>query len=316
VDPATANANVRKATDRTAGFVTMKTSIVLLKNADHAGGSNRYLPINGTRMTTGGSPTYMNDTNASGAIEVYYDGTVDSLAGTDSFTDLFGTYDYTSPSGTSALAVKGVTDITQADIAVIRIGTRGGSQSAGIPLSYDGVLTPEELNFSTDTSLTTSLGYKQKVLDAFRVRDGYKKSDGTPVAATNPTLKIVLVVGVSRPPIVRGFVQGLVSLDELSGVPGSYPSMSDEANIRQTGLTYPPGGGVDALLMEFGTVDRAVLDFVFNTNVPTGVTYGAARLPMEIPSTDAEVKAQYEDLPDDTWSPTYRQGAGSALPAN
>jgi hypothetical protein len=92
--------------------------------------------------------------------------------------------------------------------------------------------------------------------------------------------------------------------------------VSNEANIRQAGVTYPVGGGVDALLMDFGSYDRAVLDFLFNKNVPTGVTYGSARLPMEMPSTDSEVAAQFEDVPDDTWSPTYRQGDGIALPAN
>jgi hypothetical protein len=33
---------------------------------------------------------------------------------------------------------------------------------------------------------------------------------------------------------------------------------------------------------------------------------------MEIPSSDREVAEQYEDMPADTWSPTYALGAGLA----
>jgi hypothetical protein len=32
---------------------------------------------------------------------------------------------------------------------------------------------------------------------------------------------------------------------------------------------------------------------------------------MEIPSLDSEVNAQYEDMPADTWAPTYALGAGT-----
>ena len=65
--------------------------------------------------------------------------------------------------------------------------------------------------------------------------------------------------------------------------------------------------------VEFGALDRAVLDVLFNLDIPTtptGYVYGQARLPMEIPSSDADVDLQYEDLPADTWNPTYALGAG------
>jgi hypothetical protein len=174
------------------------------------------------------------------------------------------------------------------------------------------VLTPAQLVNQIDTSLPAAAASKKKILDAFRARDGYVNAAGTPVAATNPTLKIVLVQLTTRPGIIRPFVVGLVSLNELSGQPGSYPSVSDEANINQT-ATFT---GVDAVLAEFGAYDRALLDFVFNKNVPTGFTYGMARLPHEIPSSDAAVRAQFEDLANDSWQPTYIVGAGSNLPAN
>ena len=59
-------------------------------------------------------------------------------------------------------------------------------------------------------------------------------------------------------------------------------------------------------------IDRAVLDVLFNVNLPEGKTYLTARLPMEIPSSDAAVEAQFEDVPADTVNPTYRLGAGMA----
>jgi hypothetical protein len=103
-----------------------------------------------------------------------------------------------------------------------------------------------------------------------------------------------------------------VSLNETAGVAGSYPSVSDEANINQTTTLT----GVDAFLADFGAWDRAVLDFVFNKNAPTGFTYGSARLPVEIPASDAAVRAQFEDVPNDSMFPTYSHGNGSNLPAN
>jgi beta-glucosidase len=316
---------VRSVENRREGFEAQKRAIVLLKNREHSSTSAsapRYLPVNGTRFTdqnANGTPDigeYACDTDGDGQVEVYYDGVVDSIVADptkpDDVNDFLGDYDYTFAGvpGTS-IPVVAVPDIAQADIAIIRIATRGGAQTAGIPLSYDGTLTPEELGYGTDGTLASAAASKKKVLDAFRVRDGYTDSTGTVVPAQKTTLKIVLVQAMGRPGIVRPFIQGLVSLDEKLGEAGSYPTVSDESNVRADGL-----GGVDAFLVDFGAFDRAVLDFVFNANVPAGVTYGAARLPIEIPSTDAEVKAQFEDLPNDTRYPTYQFGAGSALPTN
>jgi beta-glucosidase len=311
VDPSVASTIVRSGASRQAGFEAMKKAIVLLQNGDHLGTAAHYLPI---------TPVASRDTNGDGKVSVYYDGVVDSIVGDatrpDGVSDLLGTYDYSAAAAGTSLAIENQPDLTKADIAVLRIAARAGSQTAGIPLSFDGTLTAEQLHFATDGSLAAAAASKKKIVDALRVRDGYRKSDGTVVAAANPTLKIVLVCNFSRPPILRPFVSGLVSLDEPSGQPGGYPSVSDEASIRQPGVTYPTGGGVDAVLVEFGAYDRAVLDFTFNRNVPAGFAFGSARLPLEIPSTDAEVAAQYEDLPDDTYAPTFQVGTGLLLPAS
>jgi len=308
----------RTVESRQLGFDAMRRSITVLRNTHHmAPTSNRYLPILGSR-------SYV-DANADGTVTVWYDGALDGIVeGTNSdwMDDIYGKYDYTSAGSTGVLPVAAATGLADADIAVIRIASRGGSQTQPVPLSYDGEMSPEDAGFAADGTLASALASKKKVLDAFRVRDGYTTSDGTVVPAANPNLKIVLVVNVTRPPILRGFVVGLVSLDELPGVPGSYPSVSNEANIRQVGVTYPVGGGVDALLAEYGSSDRALLDVLFNQHRPETwmgqpwTSYGNGRLPMELPSTDAQVDEQYEDLPDDTWSPQYRVGTGSTMPTN
>jgi hypothetical protein len=188
-------------------------------------------------------------------------------------------------------------------------------------LSYDGLVSTEMLGNQIDNTLPAAHASKKKVLDALRVRDGYVDAAGTPIAATKPTLKIVLVQQTTRPAIVKPFIQGMKTLNERAGCNYSgtddqkylcYPVISDEANIVQA----PPFNGVDAFLADFGAWDRAVLDFVFNKNVPAGFPYGTARLPIEIPSTDAAVRAQYEDVPNDSSFPTYYHGAGSLLPPN
>jgi len=325
---------IRTEADRREGFESQKKAIVLLRNQDHTTSTIRYLPINGTRYSdkaggTTGAPDvgeFHCDANGDGKVSVYYDGAYDSIVGPtaaesakqDDVNDLFGDYSYASAGAGTAgtagftLPVEAAASITAADIAIIRIVPRASARTWEGLLSYDGVLTPEQLVNQVDTSLTAAAASKKKVLDALRARDGYVNSAGTPVAATNPTLKIVLVQQTTRPGIVRPFVVGLVSLNELPGQAGSYPSVSDEANINQT-ATFT---GVDALLADFGAYDRAVLDFVFNKNVPTGFTYGTARLPHEIPSSDAAVRAQLEDMPNDSWQPSYINGAGSLLPAN
>ena len=71
--------------------------------------------------------------------------------------------------------------------------------------------------------------------------------------------------------------------------------------------------GVNALLVEFGAIDRAVLDVVFNANPIADYPYSRARLPVEIPSSDAAVHAQFEDVPADSANPSFLLGAGSNL---
>jgi len=320
--------NVRSDENLENGFIAQKKAIVLLRNTQHEtqGGGGwgappvpSYLPIDGSRFEDANDDDvpqvgeYTCDTNGDGVIKVWFDGVQDSLITDPENPDYmaavmgYGEYDYTAAAGDGRLAIEEATGLDDADIAVLRITARKGSyfgMDAGVPLSFDGAFPGQ----SNDSSIRSSRVDRNRVIDALRVRDGYTDADGNAIAATNPDLRIVLVMHMDRPGIVKPFINGLTTLDELPGEADSYPLVSDEANIDQTGLS-----GVDAFLVEFGAIDRAVLDFVFNLNVPTepeGYEYGRAILPMEIPSSDAAVEAQLEDVPADSLNPTFRLGSG------
>lgn len=317
VDAAATAGIVRSEQNLIDAFNAQKKAIVILKNNEHTtpSGSNivRYLPIEGGRFVDKDSNElpdpgeYIDDTDADGTVEVFFDGVVDGLAGTDYLEGALGAYDFAAPPLGMHLPIVSVESAAQADIVVARITARKGvyfGLDDGVPLSFDGPF----MGTSSDSTLGPAVKDRNRVIDLLRIRDGYTKADGTVVAALKPTLKIVLVMHMDRPGIVKPFVDGLTTLNETPGAPGSYPMVSVAENISPDARR-----GVDALLVEFGAIDRAVLDVVFNKHVPTtpqGYVYGLARLPMEIPSSDAEVGAQYEDLPGDTRTPTYAVGAG------
>ena len=322
VDAAAAATIVKSPENRTNGFVAMKKAIVLLKNRAHevpaAGGygpdpAPRFLPIDGVRYTdknSNGVPDpgeYIDDANGNNTVEVYYDGVTDGLEGTDALEDVLGPYNYAAAGNGTHIAVVRANTPATADLAVIRVSARKGTYFGldnGVPLSFDAPFP----GLNIDSGLTAAVKDRNKIIDLLRVRDGYKNAAGDTVAPTNDKLRIVLVMHFDRPGIVAPFLSGLVSLDEVAGEPGTYPLVSNPLNLRTDGL-----GGVDALLVEFGAYDRAVLDFLFNKNVPTtpaNYRYGLARLPMEIPSSDAEVNLQYEDLPADSLNPSFALGAG------
>jgi beta-glucosidase len=283
---------VRSAENRLKGFDAQKRAIVLLKNGDNR--DNKMLPIAATNTVIDG--------NGDGKVKVYFDGVNEGLTGTDALDDVLEGYDYTG-----ATIVQANT-LAEAEVAILRISARKGTYFGlddGVPLSFDAPFP----GTMTDTNLESAIQDRNRVIDAFRVRDGYTRADGTVVPAANPSLKIVLVMHMDRPGIVKPFINGLKTLDEVQDQPGSYPMVSKEENINAT-----PSGGVDAFLVEFGAYDRAVLDFVFNQGIPAGVqAHGTARLPMEIPSSDWEVDLQAEDLPADTRTPTFMLGSGLNL---
>ena len=61
---------------------------------------------------------------------------------------------------------------------------------------------------------------------------------------------------------------------------------------------------VAAMFVDYGVTDQAFLDIVTGSARPEG------RLPVELPSSDAQVVAQQPDLPSDTTDPLYESGFG------
>ncbi len=329
-DPAVAAATVRSAATMQAGFDAQKKALVLLRNAatSNAGrlpiSQSRYVDVAGGTTGAPDANEFSSDANKNGVVEVYYDGVVDGLAGTDQYSAMLSDYNYAAVgsgvAGTNGftLPIVSTNTLVGADIAVVRITARKGAYmglDAGVPLSFDGPLP----SGSNDSTIAPAIRDRNRVIDLFRARDGYTDSTGAPVAAVNPTLKIVLVVHLDRAAILKPFVNGLTTLDETPGVAGSYPLVSNPANVNATVVTTgtPTAHvGVDTVVGDFGAYDRAILDFVFNRSPIAGWTYGAARLPVEIPSSDAAVDAQFEDVPADSVAPTFSLGAGSNLPSN
>jgi beta-glucosidase len=327
-DPAAAAATVRSEALMRAGFDAQKKALVVLRNAGATNAGR--IPISQTRFadSTGGNGApdvgeFGSDANDDGQIAVWFDGVVDALNGTDQYSVFpsFLDYDYRAAgAGTAgqagfALPIVQAASAVDADIAVVRINARKGSYfglDAGVPLSFDGAFP----GASNDGSLAVGMRDRNRVIDLFRIRDGYTNAAGEAVAATNANLKIVLVVHLDRPAILKPFVNGLTTLDEIAGQPGTYPLVSNAANVNATVSGSNAHQGVDTLVADFGAYDRAILDFVFARNPIQGWTYGAARLPVELPSSDAAVEGQYEDVPADSLAPTYALGAGGNLPAN
>lgn len=320
------------------GFNAQKRAIVMLENEGDV------LPIVGDADD--------NDSNGDGTVQVFLDGVHDSDGDTggglvsspiidpddgsvsyydpyvkdDSDADFLGEYDYTLEAGAENLAVVEVSSLDEADIAILRIGSRRGQYfglDAGVPLSFDGPFPGND----NDGGLEVALGERNQVVDLFRVRDGYMGCNLAgdaleAVPAANPDLKIVLVVYADRQPIVKAFVDGLMpeALNDVmdGGECVSYQdyydgSSADRALTSNVDNHDPDGeSGVDALLIDFGAYDRAVLDVLFDVNLPEEAdwNYLDARLPFEIPSTDAAVDAQFEDVPGDSANPQYILGEG------
>jgi beta-glucosidase len=327
VDVDAAGQIVRSQEHMLFGFNAQKRAIVMLENEDDL------LPIVGDTA---------HDSDGNTEVEVYFDGVHDSPAGlvsvppaapSDPYYDPYvvdgsgaaflGEYDYTSPAEGGSLAVVEAGSIAAADIAILRIGARQGTYfglDAGVPVSFDGPFPGED----NDGGLGPALLERNRVVDAFRVRDGYMGCNATntalqAVAAANPSLRIALVVYADRAPIVKGFVDGLkpeALNDVMDGATCvSYKDYYDgEIGLVSNVDNHDPAGerGVDALFIDFGAYDRAVLDVLFNVNLPEGVDwdYLDARLPMEIPSTDEAVEAQFEDVPADSANAQYQLGDG------
>jgi beta-glucosidase len=95
---------------------------------------------------------------------------------------------------------------------------------------------------------------------------------------------------------------------ELVTLARTVPTIVDVYLDRPAILT-PFAREVDALLVDFGASDRAVLDVVFGAASPQG------SLPIELPSSMDAVRASRPDVPSDTEHPLFRFGHGLRYPA-
>lgn len=278
-----------------AGEKAMKKAMVLVENPELMENLS-LLPLNGT------SEDYINstDTNGNGTLDVFFDSAYPEADSGQAKTQAIST-------DKQYLGINFVDDISKADIAIIRVFSRGttyfGSQG-GTPLSYDTPMyvydrdkkeyTDEVIpqiahmgeaygqfgawKFTDWSNITGTTGF---VGQGFMTYLGASESkaiiDRTIKAKEkNPNLKIILGTTNSRPLIVSDFIDQ-----------------------------------IDGYIIDFAATDDAFLDVVFyqDGNKPGG------RLPVEIPSSDAAVEAQLEDIAGDSADSTYEIGFGLNYPS-
>jgi len=100
-----------------------------------------------------------------------------------------------------------------------------------------------------------------------------------------------------------GFRNGNVEFEEIKRITAAVPTIVTVYLDRPAILTELKNRA-SALIANFGVSNAALLDAI------TGAARPEGRLPFELPSSMAEVKAQRSDLPHDTAHPLYRIGYG------
>lgn len=278
-----------------AGENAMKKAMVLTENLELTSETS-LLPINGT------SKDYIAaaDINGNGKIDVYFDSAYNEADSGQAKSMAFSTEN-------QYLNINFVDSIEKADIAIVRVFSRGGTYFGtlgGTPLSYDAPVKVWDHNSQKYTDelvpVNTEIGQAYGEFGPWKFNDwsnvtgptgfigqGYmtylgaadsKAAIDRTLAAkkVNPNLKIIVGMTASRPGIVSGF--------------------KDQ---------------IDGMIIDFAATDNAFLDIIFfqDGNKPGG------RLPIEIPSDDASVEAQLEDVAGDTINPTYAVGYGLNYPS-
>ncbi|MDC7124883.1 MAG: glycoside hydrolase family 3 N-terminal domain-containing protein [Spirochaetales bacterium] len=270
------------------GEAAMKKAMVLTKNTE-AAADVELLPIKGTM------DEYIAgvDTNGNGTVDVFFDSAYPDADSGQKDTKAFST-------DKQYLNINFVDDISKADIAVIRIFSRGSTYfgtQGGTPLNYDDpvrvwdhdkqMYTDELVHVATDPgdamkgfagwkfndwSNLSNAGFFGGFCTFLGASDSKAAIERTIAAKkANPKLKIIVGMTASRPGIVSGFIDD-----------------------------------IDAMIIDFAATDKAFLDVVFwqDGDSPKG------RLPYEIPSSQAAVEAQLEDVANDSANPTFEAGYG------
>ncbi len=271
------------------GEEAMKQAMVMAKN-DESDSSAPLLPVKAN------DDYYVEvmDTNGNGMIDVYFDSFLPDCDSGQSKTKAVA-------SDKLYLGTNFVSSISDADILVVRTNARGGTYFGtlgGTPLSWEApiyvwdhdnqVYTDEEVPVNTEVGQyrggMTSWVFNDwsQVTGTDGRGTGYKSylsgfdakaqvDRALAAKVANPDLKVIVGITLTRPVIVSDFVDK-----------------------------------IDGLLFDFAATDQAFLDVVFwqDGDAPGGT------LPVEIPSSDASVEAQDEDVPGDSENPTFKIGYG------
>jgi beta-glucosidase len=125
----------------------------------------------------------------------------------------------------------------------------------------------------------------------------------------------VAVVRIRAPfePRDGNFIEALFHAGDLSFDAGAIRWLVDlmrqlptvvDISLDRAAVIPEVAAGAAAFLADFGATDAALLDIVFGRAAPTG------RLPFELPSAMASVRAQLPDLPHDSLDPLFPYGHG------
>jgi beta-glucosidase len=175
-----------------------------------------------------------------------------------------------------------VDGIGEADYAIIRVSARRGvyyGLDGGVPLSYRDAIKvyDQDTNMPSDVDSTAIplVGMSAEANNA--ASNAIADTIDAHIAAKGANTKLIFAVSTDRPWIWSNYL-----------------------------------ADTSVLVAEFGTTDEALLDMIFQMRDGVQDTSIQPRgtLPMEMPSSQAEVYAQDEDVPHDTANPTFAVGAG------
>ncbi|MBB6479848.1 glycoside hydrolase family 3 protein [Spirochaeta isovalerica] len=177
-----------------------------------------------------------------------------------------------------------VENAADADYVIKRVSARQGMYfglDGGAPLSWDGEIYVYDHDTQSPSSTLSeqgdhpfgALGSASNTAVWTAVKEDFLNT----VASMDSKAKLILDVHMIRPFIIEPYIDD-----------------------------------IDTLLVDFGATDKAVLDIVFQMKdmVQDKSVQPAGKLPMAIPASDADVYAQFEDLPNDSANQTFKMGDG------
>lgn len=182
-------------------------------------------------------------------------------------------------------AVGGMTRTTttaDADYVIVRISARHGAVGldGGVPLSFrDPVLVYDQATDYPSSIVSTAADLQGNTAESYNIagRAVAEHLDRVVAAKRRAGSKLVLVVSMIRPFVISEW-------------------LSD----------------IDALVVDFGATDTAVLDLLFQMRrgVSDPSLQPSATLPMELPSSQQAVYDAFEDVPADSAAPSFPIGSG------